>query len=249
MQVNNTYKKIIAVLLALLLWQWGADRIDQGLLLASPVDAAMRLISLFGESSFWQALLLSFARIALGFICALLLGSLLALVAGRFSIFETLLHPYMAAIRSVPVVSFIIIVLWIFSDKLSVFISFLMALPIVYTQILQGIKSADKALCQAAEVFRVPFIRRVKYIWLPAIKPFLLSACSVGSGLAFKAGLAAEVIGIPAKSVGEAMYMAKVHYDTAELMAWTIAMVLVSILFEKGITALAKLCFRRLERS
>lgn len=249
MQVNSTYKKIIAAVLALLLWQWGADSLNQGLLLASPVEAARRLIYLFGEGSFWQALGLSFVRIALGFLFAVFLGSILALIAGRFSIFETLLHPYMAAIRSVPVVSFIIIVLWIFSDRLSIFISFLMALPIVYTQILQGIKSADRSLCQAADVFKVPFFRRVKYIWLPAIKPFLLSACSVGSGLAFKAGLAAEVIGIPAKSVGEAMYMAKVHFDTAELMAWTVAMVLVSILFEKAITALVKLCFRRLERS
>ena len=113
--------------------------------------------------------------------------------------------PFMLTVKSVPVASFIILALiWFSSRNLSILISFLMVLPIIYTNVLGGIRSVDRALLEMAEVFRIPRMRVVKFIYLPQIMPFFYSACSVSLGLAWKAGVAAEVIGIPKGSVGRA---------------------------------------------
>ena len=41
--------------------------------------------------------------------------------------------------------------------------------------------------------------------------------------MAFKSGIAAEVIGVPDFSIGANLYEAKIYLDTASLFAWTLA--------------------------
>ncbi|MDD2497182.1 MAG: ABC transporter permease subunit, partial [Desulfitobacteriaceae bacterium] len=122
-------------------------------------------------------------------------------------------------------------------------------LPIVYTNMLQGIKSTDTKLLEMAELFRVGWFKKMKYIYLPELKPYLISACSVSIGLSWKAGIAAEVIGIPDGSIGEKLYEAKVYLSSGDLFAWTAVIIVVSIAFEKLSLYLLKWVFLRLERS
>ena len=117
-----------------------------------------------------------------------------------------------------------------------------MLLPIIYTNVLGGIRSVDKALLEMAEVFRISRLHVVRFIYLPQIMPFFYSACSVSLGLAWKAGVAAEVIGIPKGSIGERLQQAKVYLDTPDLFAWTFVIVLMSLAFEKLILAIVKKC-------
>ena len=84
-----------------------------------------------------------------------------------------------------------------------------------------------------AKVFRVPLTRQLRGIYLPAVLPHFRSAASLGLGLCWKAGIAAEVIGLPAGTVGEALYNAKVYYETADLFAWTVVIVAMSVVVEK----------------
>ena len=97
----------------------------------------------------------------------------------------------------------ILCLIWLSSAQLPVFISFLMVLPVLYNNVLQGFKTADPQLLEMAGLYGVPFGRRLVFIHLPQIKPFLLSACGVALGMAWKAGVAAEVIGITSGSIGE----------------------------------------------
>ncbi|MBE6999688.1 MAG: ABC transporter permease subunit [Ruminococcaceae bacterium] len=246
---KNWIWKLAAALCAILVWQGAAWLLGSDILLASPWQVACRLVSLMGEGSFWTSLLGSFLDITWGFLLSLGLGALLAVAAGKSRVVEILLAPYMVTIKTVPVASFIVIALvWLSSRDLSVFISFLMGLPIVYTNLLQGIKSRDEKLWEMAEVFRMGPGRRFLTITLPQIKPYLLSACSLALGLSWKAGIAAEVIGIPEGTVGEALYNAKIYLATADLFAWTLMVVLLSIVFEKIFLLLVRWAFARLER-
>lgn len=241
--------KSAAVLLALLVWQTAAMALDQKILLASPVDVAGRLGTIWREPGFWGTIWFSFRRIALGFLIGFAAGTVLAVIAGRFKIVETLLWPYMITIKSVPVASFIVIALvWLSSKQLSAFISFLMVLPIIYTNVLTGVKNTSRKMVEMAKVFRLNWVRRMLYINMPQVKPYLLSGMSISLGLAWKAGVAAEIIGIPDGSLGEMLYEAKAYLNTVDLFAWTVIIVLISILFEKAVTGLAKLGFRGLER-
>ena len=153
-----------------------------------------------------------------------MLAFVLALAAGRWPVVEVLLRPYVLAIKAVPVASFIILALiWMRTSALPLFISFLMVFPILYTNVLAGLRSADG-------------------------QPFLLAGCAAALGMSWKAGVAAEVIGVAAGSLGERLYDAKIYLQTADLLAWTAVIVALSALFERLVLALLRRGFRRLER-
>ena len=231
---KSTVQKCMAVLLALALWQAAAMAVDLPMLLCAPTQVALRLTTIWREEGFFATVLFSLLRIGGGFLLAAVTGVALGIAAGRFPLLETLLWPYVVTIRSVPVASFIIIALiWLSGRQLAVFIAFLMVFPVVYGNTLQGIRSADGALLEMAALYRVPWRRRLGYIYLPHMKPFLLSACSVGAGLAWKAGVAAEVIGVVGGSMGEKLYESKIYFETCDLLSWTVLIVALSVGLEK----------------
>ena len=238
-----------AVLFWMLVWQAAAMAIGQEILLVSPIAAIRRLFVLAGESVFWQSVGFSLLRIIAGFFGALLCGTLFAGLSARFLLVKQLLAPLMLTIKTIPVASFVILVLiWVSSKNLSVLISFLMVLPIIYTNVLDGIEAADSQLLEMASVFKVPAGRRIRYIYVSEVLPFFKTGALVALGLCWKAGVAAEVIGIPKNSIGEHLYNAKVYLDTPDLFAWTLVIIIISLVFEKIFLALLNFVVKRLER-
>lgn len=241
--------KLLAVIFALCLWQLAAMTIDSKILLVSPVEVAVRLTTIWQTEGFWTSIWFSFYHIAGGFFLALFLGIVLAALAGRFRRIETLLWPFLVTIKTVPVASFVVICLiWLSAEKLSVFISFLIVLPVVYGNVLEGIKSEDKLMLEVGTVFRMPLLRRLLYIHLPQLKPFIMSACATALGMAWKAGVAAEIIGTPDGSINKQLFYSKIYLDTDDLLCWTVIIVIVSVLFEKLFMLGLKALYGRLER-
>lgn len=241
--------KLLAVIFALCLWQLAAMTIDSKILFVSPVEVAVRLTTIWQTEGFWTSIWFSFYHIAGGFFLALFLGIVLAALAGRFRWIETLLWPFLVTIKTVPVASFVVICLiWLSAEELSVFISFLIVLPVVYGNVLEGIKSEDKLMIEVGTVFRMPLLRRLLYIHLPQLKPFIMSACATALGMAWKAGVAAEIIGTPDGSIGKQLFYSKIYLDTDDLLCWTVIIVIVSVLFEKLFMLGLKSLYGRLER-
>ena len=231
--------RLWAVLVWLLVWQGAGMAFERiwphgHLLLATPADALVRLAELAVTAAFWKTVALSAAHIFGGFLLSCALAVVLASLSAASRVLRELLYPIVAVVKAVPVVSFIILALvWLKAAQLSLFISALMVFPPVYLNVLEGIGAADEKLLEMARVFRVPFGRRLRGIYLPAVLPHFRSAVSLGLGLCWKSGVAAEVIGLPYGTVGEALYNAKVYYMTADLFAWTAVIVAVSVTFEK----------------
>ena len=224
--------------------------VGQEILLVSPVSVLRRLLELAVTADFWSSIAFSIIRIMGGFLLAALLGILLGALAAGVSPVRQLLEPAVLTIKSIPVASFVILVLiWVPSENLSVVISFLMVFPVIYTNVLNGIESTDRKLLEMAEVFRISLPRRIRYIYASQVLPFFRAGCSVALGLCWKAGVAAEVIGIPDGSIGEQLYMAKVYLNTPDLFAWTIVIVLISLVFERLFLALVDRGVGYLERS
>lgn len=237
-----------AVLSWVLIWQAAAMALHQPLLLSSPVRVVQRLFVLLRDAAFYRAMGFTLVRIMGGFALGFVLGAALAVLSSRVRAVEYLLRPLVVTVKSVPVASFIILALiWLSARHLSVFISFLMVLPIVYQNLLEGLKATDRQLLEMARVYRVPWARRLVYIHLPCVKPYLLSALSLSLGMSWKSGVAAEVIGIPMGSVGEQLYQAKVYLDASGLFAWTLVIVCISAAFEKAALALVRYAFARWE--
>ena len=221
-----------AVLLWLLVWQAASMALDSDILLVSPLRVIATLLALLPTARFWSSLL----------------GSLAALAA-RFKRVEEWLAPPVLAMKTVPVASFVILALiWFGSRNLSVFIALVMVFPVIYTNVLAGVRAADRELAEMARVFRIPLLRRIRCITLPQVAPYFRAGCALGLGLCWKAGVAAEVIGMPVPSIGERLQQAKVYLDTPELFAWTLVIVLISVGFEKLFMAALGALERRLTR-
>lgn len=234
--------KIFAVLFWLILWEIASIKVGRDILLASPAAVAGALVRLSGSLEFWQAVLFSSARIVLGFLAALLVGTGLAVASHNSRFIKELLFPLMKIIQAMPVASFIILALiWIKAKNLSVLTSFLMVMPLIYTNIAKGLETADEKLLQMAKVFRIGRAKKIIAIYIPAVMPHFIAAVSVGMGLCWKAGIAAEVIGIPTGSIGEHLYETKLYFMTKELFAWTVVIITVSILFEKAVMLLLRI--------
>ena len=247
---SKQIEKVCAIVIALLVWHLAAIALGQEILLVSPIRVIQQLSVLCREMSFWQSILFTLSRITWGFLSALIMGTILGVIAARVQILEVLLWPYMAVIKASPVASFIILCLiWTSSDNLSVIISFLIVLPVVYTNILQGMKATDKKMLEMASVYRLSTWKTIKYIYIPALKPYFTAACSIAVGMSWKSGTAAEVIGIPGGSIGEKLYKAKVYLSSADLLAWTLVIIVISVLCEKLVILLVRKFYEVLFKS
>jgi NitT/TauT family transport system permease protein len=214
-------------------WSIAAEVVGRDFLLASPGQVVVRLIDLVVTADFWATVGTTLMRIALGFVAAAVVGMATAALSARFRTVDVLTSPLISTIRSVPVVSFIILVLlWADASTLAAVTSFLMVVPIMHTSILEGIRSRDARLLEVVEVFEIPTWRRIRAVDIPAVLPFFAAASRIGIGLAWKAGVAAEVIGVSQGSIGERLYQAKIFLESADLFAWTVVIVALSIACE-----------------
>ena len=229
----------------LLVWEALARLVNQDLLLVSPLTAAHRLLQLMGQAPFWQSVAYSLSHILLGFLLGAVLGVGFAILSYRFRPFEQLLMPLTATVKAIPVASFVILaLLWVTKQNLSILISLLLGFPVIYSNALTGLKNTDPQLIEMSRVFRVPFKKQLRTLYLPCLAPYLHSGLSIAIGLCWKSGIAAEVIGTPKGSIGERLYNAKIYLETADLFAWTMTVVLLSVLCEK----LLKLLLTHLEK-
>ncbi len=236
-----------AVACWLVVWQVAAATVGQPILLVGPWEVAQRLVELVPTSVFWATVARTLVNVVAGFTLAALAGVLLAAAAAASRWVEALLAPLIATIRATPVVAFIILVLlWTESSRLAAVVSFLMALPVMYANVLEGVRRRDTRLLEMTRVFAVPWPRRLTSVDVPGVLPFFVAGCRSAVGLAWKSGIAAEVIGLPQGTIGEQMYQAKLFLATADLFAWTVVVVVLAALTERLVLALLDRACRRL---
>lgn len=239
---KKTIYIVLSVLLWIGLWTYFAYRLNKPVLLPYPGAVFRTFFKLLTGKEFLPILWGSFTHIAKGFLCALVLGTVLAVAASTGEPIAILLMPGVKLVKTVPVASFIILLLFFVEPaEIGFVISLLMVFPVVYENVYKGISSADRKLIEAAEVFRVGWWKRLTRLYIPASVPYALAACSAGLGLCWKAGVAAELIAQAPKSIGRELYYAKLYVDAEGVFAWTILIVLVSVLFEKLFLTLFRL--------
>lgn len=233
--MNKKVVKTVFIIFAwLFIWQVASELADLDLILASPVKVMISLIGLLKTKLFYQAMAGSFLKITAGFVFAFLIGIVLAALAKKTSFLKDFLSPLVYLMKALPVASFIIMVLiWTGSKYLSVVISFIVVFPMIYLGTLEGISNLDFRLLEMAKVYRIGNIRKIRYIYAPQIFPFVVSSCKIALGMCWKAGISAEVIGLPSRSIGQQMYLSKIYLMADELLAWSAAIIIVSVIFEK----------------
>lgn len=228
-----------AILFWVALWQIAATAVDQELILPAPVSVLKRLFALAATGDFWMSAGISLGRILAGFLLGAVLGTLTAAATARVPLLDAILAPALRVVRATPVASFIILaLLWIGKVRIPGFISMLMVLPVVWENTAAGIRETDPELLEMAKSYRFGFGKTLRLVYVPSVTPAWRAGVVTAMGLAWKSGVAAEVLCQPSLSMGTRIYYAKIYLETADLFAWTAVVILLSWLLEKGFVAL-----------
>lgn len=227
-------RKVLIIFIWLLVWQLGAIIISNDIVLVGPIEVLRELMLDAVTWDFWKTILVSLGKIGLGFFVSFFLGIAFGFLSYRFTILKELLSPPVLVLKSIPVASFVVLLLlWAGASYLSFFVVMLIVFPHIYVGTLKGLEGTDEKLLQMADAYEFGWKYKCIYIYKDALKKNLEAACILSLGLAWKSGVAAEVIGLPDFSIGLKIYMSKIYLDTPKLFAWTVVVILLCFLFEK----------------
>ncbi len=225
----------------LLLWQLTAAIVDSEFLFPSPISVIKRLSELAVTADFWKAAAYSLGRISLGCAGGIIVGTLFgALTAFSKPLYE-FFSPLLVTVKTTPVASFIILLLvWVKRSGIPIVIAFLMVVPILWSNVAEGLRNADRQLLEAAKIFRFTRMQKIKGVYIPSVRPSFTAGCTTAIGFSWKAGIAAEILAIPPDTVGYNLYYAKINLEYDDLFAWTAAVIAMSFLLEKAVVKILK---------
>ncbi len=232
----------ISFLFWMAVWYICALALNRALVLPTPLAVAQKLVELLPTADFWLACLGSVLRIFIGLLFGIFAGVTLACLCAVNSLINAVFSPLVAVIKATPVASIIILMLYVMQKSaVPMVAALLMVIPIVFGNVKKGILSVPAELREVAEVYGFGARKRMRFLVLPSVLPYFSAACRSALGLAWKAGIAAEVICYPKHSIGMNLNNAKLYLESEELYAWTIVVIVISVLIERGVTALLAL--------
>ena len=232
--IKNKVRKALLIGIWVILWQYLSLWIHNEIFLPGPLAVAESFLHMLGTKDFWLSIFHSLWRICLGFISGFLLAVVFGGFACKLRLLRDFLSPMISMMKTIPVASFIILILvWVNSKYLSIFISFLVTFPIIYISVLEGYDHVNRDLLEMTQVYQVKALVKLRYLYLSELLPFVVSSAKVAVGMCWKAGISGEIIGLPKYSIGEQLYLSKLYLDISDLFAWTFVIVLVCFLFEK----------------
>lgn len=238
-KIPRAVRALLVLAFWLGVWAFAAWRVNLPLLLPSPALVVETLWRMLGTGDFYRSVGRSLCSVVIGILSAVVSGVLLAGVCHRVRFLRELILPLMTVIKATPVASFIVLALiWIGSARVPAFITVLIVLPVVWTNLDEGLSKIDRNLTEVAKVYRMPFGKRLRLLVFPSIRPYFLAACRTSLGLAWKAGIAAEIIARPRATIGTSINDARQYLLTEEMFAWTLVVILLSLLIEFGFTAI-----------
>lgn len=216
-------------------WFIIARIVDLDIIVPSPYSVWKAFCQIAITKDFWLSTVVSFFRVICGVGISFLIGCATAYFIWRSKVMNTLLSPLLSIIKATPVASFIIIAwIWFDTSLLPIFIASLIVIPIITSNVLQGISSVDKELVEVAEVYKFSIFKKLFRLYIPSVAPYFIAACRASLGMAWKASVAAEMIVLSKNSIGREIYETKLYsMDAAPVFAWTIVIIILSIAIEK----------------
>ena len=241
---KNILAIISSILVFFIVWTVLAFFTHSELILPSPVEVLTKIISLWGEKTFWLALYATFLRCILSYVFSFLLAVFFGITFNLFPLFKTFMSFSFAIIKVTPVVSFILIaVFWFKTNTVPYFIATLMILPILTAGFTSAIGSVDSNLLEMAKVYALSKKQIIVSIYFPWILPLLKTPMLTAFSQTWKVVLAAEILCLPSKGIGSTLYEAKMHLETAEVFALTVSVIVLCFILEN----LFELLFAKLE--
>lgn len=203
-------------------WRYGAY------VLPSPRAVLAGLAAIVVSGDIWRHTGASLARIAVGFGAAVTVAVLLGLVAFLSRTARGVVRDVVTVLNATSVFVWIVLsLIWFgLSAWAPIFTTFMVTLPVVAQNIVDGVEQVDRRLLEMAEVYRLSGRERFRAIVAPSTLPFLLAGMKVGFGLALKVSVIAEIFGVTT-GIGYIMNYSREILATQMVFAWAIVMILI----------------------
>ena len=225
--------RFAGILLLLFLWKLLSWIMVNEDIVPSPETTFIALIKIIGSENFWPSIGFTILRGIEGFIFAMFFSLLIGIPAGLNFLFFNFINPLLAAVRSTPVISIILLaIIWFGSEQVPVFIAILTMFPVICTNVIEGIRNVDKELITMGKVYKVSPRRILTGIYIPAITPYLTGGISNALGFGWRAIIIGEVLSQPKFGIGTMMQRSQIYLLVSELIAWTVIAILISYIFE-----------------
>ena len=235
-QANKHVKRALSRAFWLLVWYLAALKVGKELILPSPFAVVKALGKLVVTGSFWINTLTTILRVITGYCLGIIIAVVFAILTCSNDLADALLSPIIRIVRATPVASFIILaLLWMGKNNVPILMSMLMVVPVVWENIVAQYQATDKNLLEMAKAYKLSKWKKFRYIYVPSAFPGFLAGCLSAMGLAWKSGIAAEVLSQPSKAIGSNLYYSKIYLETPDLFAWTAVVVILSMCIEKVI--------------
>ena len=231
--MKKLQKIVIPLAFWLAVWELASLAAGRELLLPPPLRVGESLLALAQTADFWLDLGATLGRVFLGLAWGALMGTVLAFLTHFSPWLDRLISPAVRVVRATPVVSFILLVyLWVPRWAIPWVIAGLMVLPVVWGALSSGLENIDGKLLEFARAYRFSRLKTLRLVYLPALRPHFSAGLLTAFGLAWKSGVAAEVLCPPARAIGSRIQQAKLGLETADLFAWTLAIIVLSLALE-----------------
>lgn len=247
MKYKSKIYRVLAIIFWIAVWQISSMIVKLDVILPFPLSTVKALITLACEIDFWKSCLYSIFRILAGLFSGAIIAIILAYLTYVSTFIHTIFSPVLTVIKATPIASFIILALiWIGREFVPSFITLLIVLPIIWSSVHHSLGTVDSKLIELTDIFRFTTGQKIKHLYFPSVFPAFMSSFMTSIGIAWKAGVAAEVLCTPKFSIGTAIFESKKYIETPELFAWTATVIVLSLIIEK---LLYKTCAYIAERS
>ena len=237
----RAFYTLLGVAFWLIIYEIFARRVDLGFIIPGLKETAIEFVRLFGQGEFYQSVFTSLTRIVLGYALGCALGIIFALISFKIKPVEYLLSPLMTVLKATPVASFILVIWFLLGSHLvPIAIALIMVMPIIYQNLIDGQRAIDPRLTEVCSVYNVGYTRRLRILIFPTLMKFLIPGLVTSCGLAWKSGIAAEIICYTKNSLGQSIVDAKNYFESARMFAITAIVIILSIIIEKLFTRLLK---------
>ena len=231
--MKKFFKFMIPLVFWLAVWQGASLAVGRELLLPGPVRVGESLMALARTADFWLSVGATLGRVFLGLAWGTAAGTALAFLTHFSPWADRIVSPAIRVVRATPVVSFILLVyLWVARAAIPGVIAGMMVLPVVWGSLSAGLADLDGKLLEFARAYRFSRMKTLRLVYLPSLRPHFSAGLLTAFGLAWKSGVAAEVICPPARAIGSRIQQAKLGLETADLFAWTLTIIALSLVLE-----------------
>jgi NitT/TauT family transport system permease protein len=228
---------LVVLLIGVAVWSLLSQRFGQ-YLLPSPGRVLRALEQLVASGDVWIHVLATLRRIGLGFGTACVVALVVGFCASRLRLVDLVIRDLTAILNSTSVFVWIVLaMIWFgLTDRAPVFTTFMITLPVLLSNVLEGVASVDRKLLEMARAYRFGSLDRFFHITIPSTAPYIVAGMQITFALALRVSVIAEIFGVTT-GIGYQMNYSRDILRTDLMFAWAVVLIVVMVVVDRLVFA------------